>query len=100
MISYDISATEELIVSDGDFLPIESDGQHITAILKAGKGNFIAAPTLGVEIDKMQNAPTTNRVIEQTIRENLKKDNYSINKLRVTNEFNDIAILIDATKLR
>lgn len=100
MISYDISATEEIQVLNGDFLPVESDGQHITAILQAGKGNFILTPTIGVEIDKMQNAPTSNREIEQTIRENLKKDNYSVNKLRVSNAGNDIDILTDATKLR
>jgi len=100
MISYDISATEDIEVEDGDFKIIQSDGQHIQAILEAGKGNFIATPLLGVDIQQYINAPTTTRELKQDITTELTRDNFRVKKLEAAGTIDNIGLNIDATKLK
>jgi len=98
MISYDISATETLEIENGDFKIIESDGQHIEAILQAGKGQFIGSPLLGVDIQQYINAPVSSRELKQVIYQEFKRDNYKINSIESSGAIDEIGINIDATK--
>ena len=100
MISYDISATEDMEVENGDFKIVESDGQHIQAILQAGKGQFIGKPLLGVDSQKYINSPTTTREFRQVVTTELNRDNYKINKLETSGDIDSIGLNIDATKLK
>ena len=100
MISYDISATEEMQVESGDFEIIQSDGQHVQYILQAGKGQFISSPLLGVDIQKFINSPTSTRELRQTIITELKRDNYKINNLETIGTIDAIGTNIDATKIK
>jgi len=100
MISYDISATEDIVIESGDFEIIESDGQHVQAILQAGKGNFIGSPLLGVDIQKYINSPTTTRELRQTVITELTRDNYRVNNLDTTGTIDEIGMNIDATKIK
>ena len=100
MISYDISATEDIEIEDGDFKIIQSDGQHIEAIVQAGKGQFIRKPLLGVDIQSYINSPTSTRELRQNIITELLRDNYKTNKLDSTGTIDSIGINIDATKLK
>lgn len=100
MKSYDISATEDLLTENGDIAIVESDGLHIENILKAGKGNFIGSPLLGVNIQNYINAPTSSRELKQDIIRELTRDNYKINKLQSSGTINEINLNIDATKIK
>ena len=100
MISYDISATEDIEVENGDFKLIQSDGQHIEAILQAGKGQFIGTPLLGVDMQKYINAPTSSRELRQDVITELTRDNYKVNKLDTAGTIDEIGLNIDAIKLK
>lgn len=100
MISYDILAIEELQTENGDFLIDESDGYHIENILQAGKGNFIGAPLLGVNIQKYINAPSSSRELKQDVLRELTRDNYKTNKITSSGTIDEIDLNIDATKIK
>jgi len=75
----------------GDFLVGDSDQQHAQSIIEANKGNFLAAPTLGVAIVEYKNGSISSTELSQRVRFELQKDGYRVNTIKV----NDFDITLD-----
>lgn len=92
-----IDESRELVIGTTDFDVGESDQQHVEHILVADSGHFRQHPTLGVGIDKNINASLNRQELKQNIKLQLKNDNYQINQVIVTKDFE---ISIDAIRIK
>jgi len=82
----------------GDFRLGFSDEQSIDHILRAYKGEFRQAPTIGVGIALELNSPLSNDGLEAKIRRDLDVDSWSIASLLVSSAGSDKKITINANK--
>ncbi len=99
MISKDLTlnADNELIISNGDFAIEQTDDQNIEAILIAEKGQFYEFPLLGYGITRRLYGSFNRLKERKDIRESLRRDNYDIITLEVTNDFE---VFVDANKTK
>ncbi len=100
MAAQDFEFTDDMVIDEakGDFKIIESDQQHIDHIITAGKGNFYEFPTLGVNSVQLINSSKTNARINQIIKEELEKDDFTVKDIFITKEDNSTIIEVDAKR--
>lgn len=82
-------------IANGDLFVDDSDQQHIQHILVADSGQFRQWPLLGVGIKKYLNGSANQTDIKQTIRVQLRSDNFTVKTLEVKNDY---SIKIDAQR--
>ena len=87
--------TDDLEISNGDWLIAQSDDQNIQAILQAEKGQFYQFPLLGYGVTKRLYSPFKKNEERKAIREELRRDNYNVVTLIITGELD---ITVDAVK--
>jgi hypothetical protein len=100
MISKDLAldTTNDLTISSGgDWDILQTDDQNIEAIMKAEKGHFYQWPLLGYGITKRLMGPFRKNEERKAIREALKRDNYNVITLVITN---DHQVYVDAVKIK
>lgn len=85
----------EMKIANGDLFVDDSDQQHIQHILVADSGQFRQWPLLGVGIKKYLNGSANQTDIKQTIRVQLRSDNFTVKTLEVKNDY---SIKIDAQR--
>ncbi len=79
----DLIYNSDLEIKNGDFTVGESDNQHTQHILIANKGEYKAAPELGVGINQMLNSDdVTDFLIEA--KKNLQYDGQQVKDIRFT----------------
>jgi len=102
MISYDLVLDEnnDLVIENGDFKIGQSDDQNIEAIMISEKGQFYEFPKLGYGVRRKLYGAMNIPLERKLIRENLKLDNYNIKKLNITGVGDELAIGVDADKIR
>ena len=83
----------DLIIFNGDFLVSDSDQQHIQHILTAQKGQFYQWPLLGLGILNYNNATIDPIDLEQSIKIQIKSDDYRPILIQVNENFD---VFIDA----
>lgn len=91
-----VDDNEDVVFANGDFLVGSSDQQHVKHILKADKGHYRQWPLLGVGMLDYVNGAVEPEVIRQTIRTNLRNDNYNVRQVIVTRDYE---ISIDAQRI-
>lgn len=73
----------DFVISEGDFLIGNTNEQESYIILETSKGNFYAEYNLGVNIKKNIGGDVNKIDLRQEIKENLKLDNFKINKIYI-----------------
>ncbi len=95
----DIFLTDnDLSIGGGDLLIQESDMQHIEHIINANKGNYYHSPLTGVGAIKYVGGYSSNQALEQEIRLQLKRDNYTILELSTTKNIDESKIYVNAIR--
>ncbi|AYO58196.1 oxidase [Chryseobacterium sp. 6424] len=75
----------DLEIKNGDFAVGESDSQHTEHILIANKGEYKAAPELGVGITQMLNSEDATEFLIEA-KKNLQYDGQQVNDIRFTED--------------
>lgn len=75
----------DLQIKNGDFAVAESDNQHTQHILVANKGEYKAAPELGVGISQMLNSEDVTEFLIEA-KKNLQYDGQQVKDIRFTDE--------------
>lgn len=88
-------ADSDVEILSGDFRVDESDQQHIKHIMTSDKGQFRQWPLIGVGIIKQQNGSINRTDLKQTIRVQLKYDEFTVKRIDISTDF---AITIDAKR--
>lgn len=81
----DFIHNQDLEIRNGDFAVLESDNQHTEHILIANKGEYKAAPELGVGISQMLNTEEITEFLIEA-KKNLQYDGQTVNDIRFTAE--------------
>lgn len=81
----DFIHNQDLEIRNGDFAVLESDNQHTEHILVANKGEYKAAPELGVGISQMLNTEEITEFLIEA-KKNLQYDGQTVNDIRFTAE--------------
>lgn len=84
-VMIDFLFTDELQISDGDFVFAESDNQHQKHILQAFKGEFKTTPEIGVGIEQMLNDDSPVSFLIEA-KKNLEYDGMKINNIYFTKD--------------
>ncbi|ROI09788.1 oxidase [Chryseobacterium sp. H3056] len=79
----DLIHNTELEIKNGDFLVSESDSQHTRHILIANKGEYKAAPELGVGISQMLNSEEITEFLIEA-KKNLQYDGQVVTDIQFT----------------
>jgi glycogen debranching enzyme len=77
----------DLDIVRGDFKLSESDQIHIEHILLSNKGFWFENPLLGVGIIDEINGATSKQQLKQHIRRQLVLDNYTVNKISISENY-------------
>lgn len=80
---HDFIHKTDLELRSGDFAVLESDNQHTEHILVANKGEYKAAPELGVGIGQMLNSEEVTEFLIEA-KKNLQYDGQSVTDIRFT----------------
>lgn len=99
MISNDLifGTDGDLSIVNGDFEIAQSDDQNIEAIILAEKGQFYQFPLLGYGITTKLKGPFSKLTEKKLIREALKRDNYNVTTLTISDDFE---VTVDAVKTK
>lgn len=102
MISNDLilDTNNDLTIENGDFTIGQSDDQNIEAIMISEKGQFYEFPLLGYGIRKKLYGSFNKPQERKLIREDLKRDNYSVKSLVITGVNSNLSIEVDADKIK
>lgn len=101
----DIKLTEnnDLAIQNGDFIAIESDVQHVNDIIEASEGHYKQFPLLGVGIENYLNSNGKEQQLNNSIKVNLKSDNYDVNKIDIITDNGVVnsttQIYVDASRI-
>ncbi len=79
----DIIHHEDLEIKNGDFAVLDSASQHTEHILLANKGEYKAAPELGVGISQMINTEEVTEFLIEA-KKNLQYDGQTVTEIRFT----------------
>lgn len=94
-----LDENDDLKIANGDFVIVNSDGQHVKDIVFSAKGNWRFAPLVGVDIGQFINSTGTNinARIRKKITTDLERDGYTVNEIEIKeNE----PIKIDAVRIK
>lgn len=90
MTDIGINSDGTFLTKNGDFMPVESDGQHIQDILLSNKGTFAFSPLTGVGITDYINSPNTlkqRNALKKLVSVQLRYDGFTPKSINV----NDIS---------
>jgi hypothetical protein len=79
-----IDATDDLVITNGDFIIVESTQQHQRQLLLNDKGSFKEDPTICVGIFGYLDDEGLNNISRDTGKE-FARDGMKINKIEITN---------------
>jgi hypothetical protein len=79
----DIIFTDDLVISGGDLLVDNSDGQHIEHIFRADRGQFRQWPLVGVGLQKQDNGSTNPQELKQEAKLQLRADGYNVKGISI-----------------
>lgn len=89
--------TQDLKISDGDFVSGDANKQHILHILQASRGQFYQSPLIGVGIISELASNSNVQFWKNRIETQLKADGYKVNNVQIDENFE---IKIDALRIK
>ena len=100
MAAQDFEFTDDMVIDEvkGDFNVTDSNQQHIEHILTANKGHFYEFPDLGANSKELLNSDKPRARINQIIKAELEKDDYTVKDIIIERSEDGTAIQVDAKR--